>query len=226
MLRKGHILVFLLLGVSLIAVNSLVYAATDNVTIKVQNVKVVDKGAYNVIFVDLLFTAPNIEMGDWLMIYYTELMLENENGKTYKLDPSECSIPPLNSFQMTGKDGPTKVFSLCYSVEKKFSTFKMIYKPQGKSPSQIGVVNLNAESEKPVERPKDCIRIMTQAEKDANPDRIQDGIMGKMVDGECVTDKSKLDDLKSDSITSQIQKFNIGKFFSDLLEQIKSLFSF
>ena len=238
MLKKWGILASIILTVSLISVTSLAYATTDNMSAKVESFKVVDKGTYNVLFVDLLFTAPNIEMGDWIMIYNTELYIVNEKGKEYHLDTSECKMPPNNAFQMTGKDGPTKVFHLCFSVEKQFTTFKVYYKPQYKTPIQIGFIDLNAETKKPVSNEGNpCARIMTEEEKAANPNRIQDGIPGIMHNGECVTDKAKLVELQAESKDksksdipqidfSKIQQFDIGKFFSDLLEQIKSLFYF
>jgi len=227
-LKIRHILVSIILTISLVSVTSLAYATTDGMSAKVESFKVVDKEGYNVLFVDLLFTAPNIEMGDWIMIYNTELYIVNEKGKEYHLDTSECKMPPLNAFQMTGKDGPTKVFHLCFSIEKKFTTFKVYYKPQYKSPIQIGFIDLNAETKKPAvsNEGNQCVRLMTQAEKDANPNRIQDGVPGIMHNGECITDKAELTKLQAESNPAKIQDFDIAKFFSDLLEQIKALFRF
>ena len=240
MLKQWLILTSIILTISLIAVTSLAYATTDNMSAKVQSFKVVDKGTYNVLFVDLLFTAPNIEMGDWIMIYNTELYIVNEKGKEYHLDTSECGMPPLNAFQMTGKDGPTKVFHLCFSVEKMFTTFKVYYKPQYKTPIQIGFIDLNAETKAPPSNEgNQCVRMMTEKEKAANPNRIQDGIPGIMHNGECITDKAELAKLQAESkdksnsgssqiesIKGEIQEFGVVKFFSDLLHKISSFFGF
>ncbi|MCV0399992.1 MAG: hypothetical protein K5785_08370 [Nitrosarchaeum sp.] len=225
--RHAAILIFLVLLTPIISSAD----AAKPMDIKAQNPRVTEHEFYNTIAVDIHISIPDIEINDWITILPLDFTIVNEEGKAY-YHSKDCG--PQLYYEMRGKTGPNGSFTVCYDVEKKYNQFKMYYKKN--LLGNIDLAEITAASPDTIKQNtnsdgQSCIRMMTQEEKDANPDRIQDGIQGVMIDGKCVTeDKStnlsiqnSADGVKSEN---KSQDTGIGLFFSQLMDMIRSLFRF
>ena len=176
-----------------------------------KNVRISEKEFYNVISMDIHFMIPDIRVNDFQWFYINQISITDDKGRNHTPDDSECRIAG-GMYNIDGKRGKDQYYTPCYSVEKDFKNFKVYYTPFGKKSTEIGSFMVNQYNQIVFSNEgQACIRIMTQAEKDANPNRIEDGIKGEMHNGECITDNGVPD---------------IGSFFSGFWNMLRSWFHF
>lgn len=197
-------------------------------TLAMENLRVNDKGTYYQIKVDVVVRSPGIEIGEFSGFNVkTGTWLINENGKIYypqnsRLNKTECTdkgLDMLGFYGIDGKSGGKGSFTLCFDVDKKYKTYTL----------QVGGKKLETfsfDSNLQIVHPnegKSCVRLLTQAEKEAHPDRIFDGVDGTIVDGKCIPIKSKLS--RTLVIEDNNLGFNLENMFLELIDMIQSLFS-
>ncbi|HSB57549.1 MAG TPA: hypothetical protein VLD38_07065 [Nitrosopumilaceae archaeon] len=179
-----------------------------------KNVRMYDKGTYNVITMDIHFIIPNIRTDESNFFFAQQISITDDKGRNHQVDLRECSVAGASGmYLIDGKKGSDQYYTPCYSVEKDFKNFKVYFTPTG-NPKSTVIGDFIVKENNQVVRADEgtpCSIMMTQAEKDANPNRIQDGIPGVTHNGECITDSPKSD---------------IGSFFSGFWDMIRSWFHF
>ena len=205
-------------------------------TLTMENLRIIDKGTYNQIKLDVVIRAPDIEIGEKAgFSVKSGTWLINENGKIYyntnsRFNDFECTdkgLDMLGFYRIDGKSGGKGSFTLCFDVDKKYNTYTL--QVGGREIGSIDLTNNNqpvirGANYRPETEGMGCSRLLTQAEKDANPNRIQDGLSGTIVNGECVTNESIKDILINSEENNQ--GFSLDSFFRGLDDMIASIVSF
>jgi hypothetical protein len=100
----------------------------------IDNVHVVEKQYYKVIFMDVHVKVKDLALEDVADVYWTSITLTNENGKKYSAEGKngpDCKKEWDGTFwestTVKGSDGGIGMHSLCYMVEKEFHNFKVYY---------------------------------------------------------------------------------------------------
>ncbi len=100
----------------------------------IDNVHVVEKQYYKVIFMDVHVKVKDLALEDIADVYWTSITLTNENGKKYSAegrDGPDCKKDWDGTFwdstTVKGSDGGIGMHSFCYMVEKEFHNFKVYY---------------------------------------------------------------------------------------------------
>ncbi|MGI0060329.1 MAG: hypothetical protein ACREBJ_11245 [Nitrosotalea sp.] len=100
----------------------------------IDNVHVVEKNYYKVIFMDIHVKAKDLALEDTANVFWDSITLTNENGKKYQPegnDGPDCKKAWDGTFyvisSVAGSDGGIGQHSSCYMVEKEFNNFKVYY---------------------------------------------------------------------------------------------------
>ncbi len=112
------------------------------------NLEIIEKPRYNVIKFTVKVEIPDLAFDDSVFFKNHKTILINENSKKYIIDIGECASP-LGHI-INGKKTNTWEYVACYSVEKEFEKFDIMY-----DSITIGAVDSNKYnlSKKPVSNP-------------------------------------------------------------------------
>jgi len=120
--------VFLIAIVAVAMIGMMVPNAYAQFSFSVQNIDIVDKEHYKLIKIFVDAKVKNIELEDRYLISATSFTLQNENGKLYHNQESDCKSPVLLFYQITGKTGGEVTIPLCFHVENHYNFFDIYYR--------------------------------------------------------------------------------------------------
>jgi len=113
----------------------------------IQNVKVVEKDTYKIIFMDVTIRVKNLESKDVYWHSASSIKLVNENDKSYYFPFGGCAGTP-EFLVIYPNRGGVDTYSTCFKVEKEFNNFKIQYQNNNlKKSYEIGKIDLNQKSE-------------------------------------------------------------------------------
>jgi hypothetical protein len=120
--------VFIIAIVAVVMIGVMVPNAYAQFSFSVQNIDIVDKEHYKLIKIFVDAKVKNIELEDRYLISATSFTLQNENGKSYHNQESDCKSPLLLFYQITGKTGGEVTIPLCFHVENHYNFFDIYYR--------------------------------------------------------------------------------------------------
>lgn len=89
------------------------------------NIKVVDKGRYNMISLTVTINVKNFPIDGNVQFEDLYTTLKDENGKEYKPDSAECKMSDF--IPVIGKQTDSVDYTVCYSADRSLNKFSILY---------------------------------------------------------------------------------------------------